>query len=517
MQSFIQKLAGAFSVIALAAALVSCGGGGGASTDSSQAQGKGTVGILLTDKPADPALFAAIIASITRVELMGSEENGPITLYEGPPTKEFDLLRLRNESIPLAFKDGVPAGTYCKIRLILSELELVLTNGTPNDPIDDTSEYPKLPGNGKLDLVARDCFNVVDGEVLTLQLDIDAGKSIHVIEKGNCSSNPNKSCFNFRPVIFVDVIDKDFDSKLVRLNGEITKVYSDGLLLCRAIPLEGMDNQGCVQVNFGEDSFYFPNSAFFDSNTPWDGAPRAISDLLRKANVGKELTVVGRASSWAKADNDDDKPDEYYPLLQLDALVAELGEFLQVGGEVAEIPDDTGLFAMTVSSGPVKIDSTETLDVMLQPGDSDINGTRIVSKSGALLEPANIEKFLPVQVDGVLQVIQDSDLLLKAALVIIDKAAQGTEQVTGVIGSVETDKLYLVPDEDVGMVCGMDTNLLEVALASDLDILTITIFSDSSEIEAGGTLLEGQTVGMNGKCEGTDYQTDNVVIVDDRR
>jgi len=72
-------------------------------------------------------------------------------------------------------------------------------------------------------------------------------------------------------------------------------------------------------------------------------------------------------------------------------------------------------------------------------------------------------------------------------------------------------------DEDVGMVCGMETNLLEAALASDLEILTVTIFSDSSEIEAGGTLLKGQTVDMNGKCEATDYQTDNVVIVDDTR
>src|SRR5210317_242635 len=122
MHSFIQKLAAVFAAVALAAALVSCGGGSSSVDDPSQIQGKGTVGILLTDKPADPAMFAAIIASIVKVELMGSEENGRVELYSAPPTKEFDLLRLRNESIPLAFKDNIPAGTYCKIRLTLSQL-----------------------------------------------------------------------------------------------------------------------------------------------------------------------------------------------------------------------------------------------------------------------------------------------------------------------------------------------------------------------------------------------------------
>ncbi|MGB5329649.1 MAG: DUF4382 domain-containing protein, partial [Gammaproteobacteria bacterium] len=229
MHPIIQRITAAFSIIALTVALVSCGGssGGGGTTDTSQAQGKGTVGILLTDKPADPAMFAAIIASIIKVELMGSEENGRVELFSAPPTKEFDLLRLRNESIPLVFKDKVPAGTYCKIRLTLSELTLVLADPadlTPEDLTDNEMAHPKLPGNGKLDLVVRDCFDVVAGKVLALQLDMDAGKSIHIIEKGNCANKPDK-CFNFRPVVFVDVIDKDFDSKLVRLDGVIQDVY----------------------------------------------------------------------------------------------------------------------------------------------------------------------------------------------------------------------------------------------------------------------------------------------------
>jgi hypothetical protein len=265
-----------------------------------------------------------------------------------------------------------------------------------------------------------------------------------------------------------------------------------------------MDNLGCVKVRFG------PDSAFFDSNSPWYGAPRAISDLLVDTNRGEKLTIVGRVESWAKTDNDNDKPAEYYPLLQLEALVAELGEFLQVEGTVAEDAIEAG-FPMTVSSGGPLIIS-DTLDVMYQLGDTGINGTRIVSKSGKLLGPLDVKKFLPVQVDGT-----DGGSMLKAALVILDKAALGTEQVTGVIESVDTDSLLLALDPDVSTVCGVTDSMLEVALTNNLEVFTVTITSDSSLIEPGGTLKANQTVGMNGICEGIDYKTDNVVIVDDQR
>jgi len=504
MQPSIQRFITAFSVIALAAVLVSCGGSGGSSTDADQVQGKGTVGILLTDKPADPAMFSAIIASIRKIELMGSEGNGRVTIYTAPPIKEFDLLRLRNESIPLAFMDNVPAGKYCKIRLTLTDLELVMADETPANPYDNTETYhPKLPGNGKLDLVVRDCFNVVHDEVVTLQLDFDMGKSIHIVG--------NKKGYNFRPVIFVDVVSQSFDSKLVRLEGKIAGINADRqtLLLCNAIPTRHMDNLGCVNVHFGSAS------AFFD-NVEYQGAPRAISELLSKDKLGMELTVVGWARSWDNADYVDDRPVEYYPLLRLEALAAELGKFLQVEGTVAADADATG-FPMTVSSGgPVIIDST--LAVMYQPGSKSINGTRVVSKSGVLLKPEDAKKYLSTQVDGTLKLIAGSDPILKAALVILDKSALGVEQVTGTILSVYGNTMVLEPDPDMSTVCGVATgSQLVVGLIGDLEILTVTITDSSSEIAPGGILEAGQTVGMNGICKITSYQTDNVVIVDDQR
>ncbi len=494
MDKFKQRLAVFITAITLVAGLVSCGGSNGNSIE-----GTGTVGILLTDMPADPALFVSINASIQKVELLGSEDNGRVTLYSGD-VQTFDLLRLRNESIPFAFADDVPVGDYCKIRLTLSDLELVLVDDTPDDSTDNETYHPKLPGNGKLDLVARGCFSVATDGVVTLQLDIDAGRSIHIVD--------NNKGFNFRPVIFVDVVNLGVDSKLVRLTGEITKIDVDeqSFLLCRAIPNQNMDNLGCVNIRLGEDS------AFFD-NQKYGGEPRSLDELLAEDKLRLEVTVVGWPKFWINSKYDYDPGDQYYPLMQLDALVVELGEFLQVEGSVAVDADPDG-FVMTVSSdGPTITDST--LAVMFQPGDVEVNGTRIVSKSGEILEPIDVEVPLPVQVDGTPYKILDSVSSLKAALIIIDKSVLGAEQVTGIILSVEADALTLAPEADV--VCDVATEQLMVGLTGDVEILTVTITPDSSLIAPGGVLAKGQTVGMNGTCEVTGYQTDNVVIVDDQR
>lgn len=484
----------------LALALAACsGGGGGGDSDDSTVQGRGTVGILLTDMPADPALFESINASIRKVELLGSEEHGRIVIYSGPD-KTFDLLRLRNESIPLAFKDDVPAGTYCKIRLTLSDLELVLADDTPANPDDNERHYPKLPGNGKLDLLARDCFDVVADNVLMLQLDMDAGKSIHVTANGKG--------YNFRPVIFIDVVDHTFDGKLLRLRGLIESVdaANRSLLLCDALPAEDMDNLGCVEVHFGDDS------AFFD-NLEYDGAPRRVEELLSADNLGQEVTVVGWPSPGHVSRSGGAYAARHLPLLKLDALVAELGDFLQLDGTVAVDADPAG-FAMTLSSGG-PIVAGDTLAVMFQPGGSDFNGTRIVSKRGVLLDTPQVVVPLPVQVDGILHLIPMSDPVLKAALVIVDRGAVGVEQVTGVIVAVGDGTLTIDPEADT--VCGIATDSLLVQLADETEILTVIITDDDVTIAPGGVPAVGQQVGMTGSCDGGDYRTDNLVIVDDRR
>ena len=505
MCPFIQRLAILVVGIVLSAALASCGGSGGSGSggdSSDETGGKGTVGILLTDKPADPALFDSINASIQKVELIGSGDNGRVVLYSGP-VRTFDLLRLRNESIPLTFKDGVPAGKYCKIRLTLSDLELVLSDDTPANPDDNETYHPKLPGNGKLDLLARDCFTVIADKVLALQVDLDAGNSFHIVG--------NSKGFNFRPVVFVDVITREFNGKLVRLSGEVTKVDADrkSLLLCDAVPSQYMNNLGCVRIDFGDESAFFDNQ----ETIGYGGMPRPIDELLSTDKLGLQITVVG----WPRFDYDPnydaDTASPHYPVMQLKALVAELGEFLQVEGQVATDADQDG-FSMTVSSGGPGI-SADSLAVLLQQGGADFNGTRIVSKAGELLLPDDINTPLPIKVDGVAQSIQGMDPILKAALVIIDKSAVDSEQITGVILSVGNDYITVNPDADI--VCGIATDSLMVDLLDDTEFLTVTISDTSSVIEPVGQPEPGQSVGINGSCKTGGYGTDNVVIVDDQR
>jgi len=203
--------------------------------------------------------------------------------------------------------------------------------------------------------------------------------------------------------------------------------------------------------------------------------------------------------------------DPYHPWMVVDALALELGEFLPLEGDVETEADIDG-FTMNLTDGaPIIVGNP--LSVLLQQGETDdINGTRIVSKAGELLEASDILAMLPVQVDGVLDIDTDT---LKAALVILDTATLGSEQVTGIIETIEHSFITLAPDADT--VCGIETELLMVNLADDLSLLTVVITDEKSVINPGGTLNIGQTIGMNGICEISGYETDNVIIVDDQR
>ncbi|MCU7880542.1 MAG: DUF4382 domain-containing protein [Candidatus Thiodiazotropha sp. (ex Lucinoma aequizonata)] len=220
-----------FSVIFAFALLATYGGGGGSSSSGDNppqttANRTGSVGIMLTDALPDPALFSSINATIERIELIGGDE-GRVEIFNGP-AETLDLLSLRHEQMPFAFQDDVPEGAYCKIRLTLANpdgLELVLAE-------DGTRHYPNLPGNGKLDLQTRGCFTLSVGDSITLQLDLDAGNSIHIVRQYNRVS------FNFHPVVFVDVLDAEFTGRLVRLDGVIRGIDTDtnSLLLCDGLP-----------------------------------------------------------------------------------------------------------------------------------------------------------------------------------------------------------------------------------------------------------------------------------------
>ena len=343
-----------------------CGGGGGGSSDL----GSGAVTVALTDKPANLDDIDEILITITAVEIF-AEDGGKVTLYSGRPRGPFDLLKLEHESRPLAFDPDVPAGRYCKIRLTLSDLELVFNTGEPNF-------HPKLPGNNKLDLNPRECFHVAPDSRVYLQLDMEA-KSIHVVQTGK------KKHYNFRPVVFIDVIQRDFPANLVRLEDGVIREINreDGtLLLCEFSYGEGARGEldDCMTVLISRETSAFDNVDNDGINDVSDGDAIALAELMIPEREGERpVTIVGRVSGSSHDDHD-------YPVI--DALVVELGGLLELGGTVASAASDIH-FNMNVDPDQ-GIQGEGELPVALQPDPEGGNGTKILSRSGKLLSSADI-------------------------------------------------------------------------------------------------------------------------------
>lgn len=249
--------------------LASCGGGGGGGgstgvvglpDDPGQDTGSnetGTVTVLATDLDTD--LFSAINLTITRAELLGAA--GSEVLFEGEKT--FDLLALANVTEVFSVAE-VPAGTYSKIRLTLTQIELVFHDGRP-------PEYPKLPGNGKLDINPQGDLYVDADNPLTIELDFDAEKSLHIVEKGNGG-------FNFRPVVLTKQVQSEFDTKLIRQTGIVhnLNVEAGSFDLCLV-----SDEADCVGVVVAADG-----TSIFSAT----GEAIGVGDLVD----GAVATVVGR-------------------------------------------------------------------------------------------------------------------------------------------------------------------------------------------------------------------------------
>jgi hypothetical protein len=492
------------------------------------------VGLLLTDAPADPSLFSAIYASIERVELIGGDGER-VPLFEGP-AETVDLLRLRNEAIPFTFRDDVPVGTYCKVRLTLTHpdgLELVLA-------ADDSSYFPKLPGNGKLDLLARDCFTVAPEASVTLQLDMDAGNSMHIVTTGN------KTDYNFRPVVFVDVINRSFTGKLVRLQGVIADfdVTAQSLLLCDALPVYRSNGPNCAAIELGEDTAFFDNLALAGDAAPLSellqegslGQPAAVVGLVRMLAIDLEVPTIpadalpgsGLCRLWdpsvdviAQPYPDDVACDDpalivpagllliddqgmvevdQRPRLALDGLAVEAGAFTQVYGSAAT---DAAVDGFTLNA-------PYPMTVALQ-NPSGYNGTRILSKEGAILDYTAIVVSRALKLDGVLLSASE----LKAAVVIVDTDMQGITAASGEIASPTSSGFILIPEAG-SSPCGVSGDLV-VELTADATVTTVTITETLVDISPGGILDAGQTVAVSGLCGAASLSADSVVVVDDQR
>ena len=283
-----------FSSALIAAAfltLAACGGGGGSSGGVAAPAQFATVGIALTDAPTRDVDQA--LATITSIELLG--EGGPVVLFSGVET--VDLLRLADYTELFAVNDEVPAGTYNKIRLQLSNLELVKLND--EGKIDETI-VAKLVANGKIDLNPRGPFFVAPGATLVITVDFDMEKSLKITETGN-------GRVIVRPVVFIDIANGLPAPGLTRIHGEIAAIEDNGeLRLCQTALISSTDedqhrgdSDRCVRVRTNDATGIFGE----------DGLPQEYLQLA----VGDEATIVGRLRP---RDQDEESDHDEDPIMR---------------------------------------------------------------------------------------------------------------------------------------------------------------------------------------------------------
>jgi hypothetical protein len=432
----ITRLLSVFFLGLVFAVAASCSGGGSSSSTADTAAGTGRVALLVTDAPSD--IFEEINITVVKAELLSEdeddedEENGRVTIFEGEgaDARTFNLLDLTDVRI-FAIREGVPAGSYSKIRLTLTEVELVDNMGT-DDPADDEYFYPSLPGNGKLDLNPRGDFDVVAGGTLAIQIDIDAEKSIHIVKQGN------KDVYNFRPVVFIDIITDGFEERFIKLHGDIEDIDTtdESFKLCNTdIPVQidedevNEDSRGCVRVETDGTTSIFGG----------DGMPATF------ANLGdyKEATVFGHlmreddddddadknaGTVAAKDDDDDDNEVEERELddLVLKAALIELGPeagFRKLDGTATSTVDSSDQFDMDVEPGQ-GLATPLSIKVQIQ------DGTMLINLQGLPVDRADIDTGKLVNVRGVLDV--DNKILL-ASQVMVD--TESTTQLVGTVGA----------------------------------------------------------------------------------
>ena len=316
----------AILLVAMMTVLAGCSGGGCGGESSSGTAQTGTVAVFVKDGPSDE--FAQIWVTITQVELL-PVSGSPVVIYDNPSGCRIDILDYRDEDFLLKIHRSVPAGQYSKIRLRVTNIELVPTAASA---IGSDIEV-KLP-SGKIDLNPREPFTVESGGTLSVRLDIDANKAIHV--------HPSKSgWYIFRPVVFVD-IETGYPAEICPkiVHGTITSLNKNSLSQTTGFTMALENSRGTLEVKLNSGTEIFLA----------DGEFGDASDLAQ----GQEVRVWGRMDASG-------------------ALVASLviiGDVVDVLGDVTSAVA-SNVFTFTTFTGEelignynVRIDPAKTLILM---------------------------------------------------------------------------------------------------------------------------------------------------------
>jgi len=443
-------------ICVLALLLVSCGSGGGSGSSSSASTG--SVAVLLTDYPSSE--FSEINVTITKIELLSDTVH--VTIFTDSNGKKINLLDLMNETTLLTIENNVPAIWYDKIRLIASEVELVKPD--PNDPDQVEKYYPHLPGNGKIDLNPRMPFYVKPGQMLTIQLDLDAEKSIHIVETNG------KTEYKFRPVVFIDVIDgTNVPGKLVRLSGTVSLIEEGRIQICSNSNADpDSDPDYCVFA------YITPDTSFFSEAL--DGEPVPSGDL----QVGDKVTVIGLFRMPAESNDNDGDGD----MMGVDAIVVEIGVFKEkLKGTILSEPDANNQFLFEIASSQGYATGFQIL-VQLYPDQENLPGTKIYSSDGDPLDATSIKTGTMAEIDGI-ELMIDGNVGLNAAFILIDTSTTPETEISGAIQDINYDTREFNLQTSTDLVCVNVPETAEIFYVEETDGSQVNTPIDFSQLENG--------------------------------
>lgn len=407
----------------LAFGMAACGGGGGGAPAQTAAAAAapapvaaapaedmtGVVAIVLKDAPSDD--FSEILVTFTRIELLGN--GAPVVIFEGEET--FDLLALHFFYDMVAASDQVPIGTYDKIRLQVSNIELV-PHQEPGNPLP--SIFPDRPANGHIDLNPRGSFDVTPNGALLLTVDMDANKSIHIVGTGS-------GRYKFRPVVFVDIQQRELTDGLVRLHGFIGDIADSRFYfeLCGGQAHIDTDTNGCLLVNV------LPDTSIFNS----EGLEIDFQQLMS----GDEVTVIGRAVVVEEDDDpvSTDDGEDTIRVIQINALIIQEGPLGSAGrfvGQALTAVNVDDLFEFLLDPGQ-GFAAGSVVQTLVQ------EGTRILSTDFATIDTVAIQPGINADVVGVMRLSNADPDRLNSMLIVLHGDDDDSDVIEGAVTEIADD------------------------------------------------------------------------------
>ena len=472
------------SVFLVFSLLLACSSSG---SDTTGASGSGRVSLLITDAPA-PA-FDQINITVESVILIAADEHdddydnyhdgkddhadkfakksgdddeyneshdsdndaaktstGNVVLFEG--NRVINLLALRNFSSLLS-STTVPAGTYSKIRLLVSKVELVMLN--PDGTVK-SSDLAKLPANGKIDLNPRGEFTVSDNSHLIIELDIDAKKSIHIVATGKG--------YNFRPVIFVNILGED-DVKLVMLDGKVMEISDRGFRLCNDVSIATADD-GCLEVLYSDETV----------------VQNSIIKVVGRDSIenGDMVTVLGRAS--------------IIDIHALHIVVEDDSDISQnlalFSGKATSGVDMSGVFSMKTDDSNDLVLPGMALDVLIA------DGARVFDRFGEQVSENRIAAGSDIDLFGLAQPSLQKVRDVRSAFVIYNDSNIGDNdrKISGAIVSIDSK------DEKLSVLGSTDSFSGDVCvIVANADMFLLTLVDEN--ISSKDVDINGLATGMN--------------------